>query len=523
MARRPSAVCRRACRPPVAGPARARARRRTIGARGALGALGALSLALAAGPALAQQGGTRITPTLSITQTLTDNSREGSGAEGVTTISPGVSVSSRSGRVQGSVNYSLSGVLHTSDSGRNSLQNRLSASGQAELVPQHLDLSASASISRQAISLFGSQSADGTLTDQNQAELRSLSVTPRLRGVLAGVVGVQAAATASVSDSSETASSMSTSASLTLSSATAGRLGWSLNATHERSDFSAGRETTTDRAIASLIFTPSNELRFTVRGGQERTDVQSLQPQRYDNYGAGLLWTPGPRTSLSADADERYFGRSHAFSLQHRLRRSVIRYTDSQDVTNNSGQTGAGGITAYDLFFQLFASQEPDPVARDALVRGFLESNGIPPDALVGGGFISSAATLQRRQELSLALNGRRTSVVLRAFATRSERADTLSGAPDDLSDGPVRQRGLSATVSHRLTPRDGLNLTASTQRSEADASGQRNTLSSLSMGWNTSLGARSSFALSLRHSESDSATDPYTENALTAAFATRF
>ena len=482
-----------------------------------------VAVAWGAGPALAQGAGTTFTPSLSITQTLSDSSRTGSGAKGITTISPGLRMDSRSGRVQGFVNYALTGVLYTSDSSRNNLQNRLSASGRAELVPRHLDINASASISRQAISLFGSQSADNTLTDQNQTEVRTFSVTPVLRGVLGGVVGVQAAATASVSDSSRTASSTSTSASLNLSSVAATRFGWSLNATHQESDFRAGRKTTSDRVIGSLIVTPDPEWRLVVRGGQERTDIASVQPQRYDNYGAGVQWTPGPRTLVSLDADRRAFGNSHAFTLQQRMRRSVWRYSDSQDVTTGTGQTGAGGISAYDLFFELFASQEPDPALRDALVRSFLDRNGIPPDALIGGGFVSSAATLHRRQELSLALNGQRTTYVLRAFATRSERVDIVSNAPDDLAAGPVRQRGLSVTVAHRLTPRDGLSLTATTQRSESDAIDRRNTLNSLTMGWNTRLGERSTFALNLRHSENDGGTDPYTENALTAAFATRF
>jgi uncharacterized protein (PEP-CTERM system associated) len=163
-------------------------------------------------------------------------------------------------------------------------------------------------------------------------------------------------------------------------------------------------------------------------------------------------------------------------------------------------------------------------VARDLLVRSFLQRNGVDPNTLLGGGgFLTSAVTIQRRQELSFALNGQRTSWTVSLFQTRSERGDTVSDASDDLLAGPVKQRGLSVTVSHRLTPVSSLSFNASSQRSVSNATAGRNGLDSLTLGWNTRMGRQSNLALSVRHAEYDSATDPYSENAVTAAFSTRF
>lgn len=504
--------------------------RRLTAAAGQCGLAVALG-SLVAVPVSAQdrtgRAGLTVSPTFSVTETLSDNHRSGSAttqSESITTVSPGLRLVSRSGRVQGSVDYGLTGVLYARGSQENSIQHRLAASGRAEILPGHLDLNAAASISRQSASALGPLAVDGTQTELNQTEVRSYSLQPVLRGVLAGRLQVQASLIAAGTDSDTTTDSTSTGASLTLSSVSSGAMfGWSLVGTRQNTGYDGGRDTTTDRVIASLLLRPQPDLRLAIRGGQERTDLASVEQRRYDNWGAGVNWTPGPRTRVAVDFDRRSFGDAHNILLEHRMRRSVWRYADSRSVTDGSAQTAGASVRAYDLFYQLFASQEPDPVLRDALVRNFLERNNIAADAPIGGGFLSAAQTVQRRQELSLALNGIRTAFVVSAFVTDSGRADKVSNATDDLSVGTLRQRGLSVTVSHRLTPSQNLSFLASSQRSRSDGSGGRNGLDSVAVSWSTRLTERANLSLSLRHSEYDDPTRPYTENALTAAFNTRF
>ena len=273
---------------------------------------------------------------------------------------------------------------------------------------------------------------------------------------------------------------------------------------------------------ASVNFTPNSDWRFTVRGGQERTDIASVQRQRYDNWGAGVNWTPGPRTTLSVDVDRRFFGDAYNVSFQQRQRRAVWSYSASRNVTDGVGSTGAGGVRAYDLFFQLFASQEPDPALRDLLVRSFLDSNGIPAGTLIGGGFLNSAAAVQRRQELSLALTARRSSAVLVRLHWRQQpcrRRGEPRRRPGRRPGAPTRADRLAVAPAHatrqpepgRIGPAD---LGQCDQRWQ-HAQERHGRLVHVP-------GQRANFSLSLRHSEYDS-TDPYTENAITAAFATSF
>lgn len=479
------------------------------------------------GSAVAQEReGLTVVRELSLTQTLTDNYQGpgsvGGRSESITSISPGLRISSRSGRVVGSLDYALNGLIYGRDSQASNVQHRLAANGRGELIPGHLDLNLAAAISRQPRSAFDLQSADGSLTDRNQAEVRRLSVQPVLYGNLGGWIAARAVGNASATDGGSEAGTRGRGLSLSLAPARSGGLvGWGLEASRQITDFEGGRRTTNDRFIASVVAQPDVDLQLGLRVGTERSDLASLDSRRFDNWGASLRWTPSPRTRVALDGDRREFGNAHSVSVEHRMRRSVLRFTDTRSL--NDGRTQSGGtMTAYDLFFELFAAQEPDPVAREALVREFLEQNGVNPDAVLGGGFLTSAITLQRRQELSLALTGQRTTFVVSTYRTDTERADPLSSGQDDLLGGPVHQRGLGVTVAHRLTPVSSLTLGLSSQRTRGGV-GAANGLDSVQLGWVTRLNDRSNLSLTVRHSEYEDQVDPYTENAVLAAFSRRF
>ena len=494
---------------------------------------GAAALAcagLAAAPDAQARGGVEIEPLLGVGVSSVARERSGAGGDDgsdvVVRVTPGVRIASRGGRVEGSVDYRLSAVAYLRDEEDSNLQHRLGARLRAELVENHLDLNLAGNVSRQPTSIFGNQSADGTLTEDNQSEVRNFSVQPVLRGVLGGVVAVQASVTARHGNADTRGfGTDGQDVQLTLSSALPAKVGWSLTGSRQIADYEAGRETTNDRVQATVSFRPDVDWIFSLRGGQERTDIASVQSRTYDNWGIGVAWTPTPRTRLTADADRRFFGDAYAVTAQHRHRRAAWAYSASRALGEGTGE-GIVAVNAYDLFFDLFASQEPDPVARDALVRSFLDRNGIPPEAIIGGlGFLTRAASVRERHQLSVALSGRRTSFTASVYASRSERVDTISGAIDDLSEGAVRQQGLSLAVSHRLTPRDSLSLRATAAQTRPSGDRAASDLYSLWLTWSKRVSDRTGFSLGLRHSTYDSE-EPgrdYNEIALTTALNLRF
>jgi uncharacterized protein (PEP-CTERM system associated) len=464
------------------------------------------------------------------TSTLNYTDTEGSvaqanGGEFITRVSPGIQVRSRSGRMVGSLDYHLDASFYSRNKDSQSIENALNAAFALEAVPGFFFIDTRASVSQQALSAYGQQSAAGSLgANDNRTEVLNLVVAPYLRGPLGSVGDYELRLTAAATNGykSITADSTNNSGSLSLRSRNSGSMfGWSLLASQQRVDFRAGRATDSARASAAVTAAPDRDVKLTLRGGQETTDVGGFERRRYDNWGGGVRWTPTDRTVISVDGDRRYYGTGHQIAVEHRLRRAVFRYGSTRDASSGSDATGVGQpVTLYQLYFSQFASVEPDPTRRDQLVRDFLRAIGQDPNAVVAGGAITSAVTLQRRDDLSMALVGKRTSLNLQAFASSSQIIDNPTGAADD---GPVRQRGLIATVSHRTTPQSTLSLVAAVQKTLANRRQQGTSQQSLAMNWNTIINAQATAGLNLRHSVFDSAADSYRETAVTASLSLRF
>lgn len=488
----------------------------------------AAALALVAWPALAQDGaaGRRVTvtPTFTASETYTETdsgaSRDVRDGEFVTRVSPGLRVASRSGRVQGSLDYQLNATWYSKTSEAKSFDNALSASLLAEAVENRFFIDARASISQQSLSPFGTQSADPrTRYNDNRSEVATVTLSPYLVGPLGNFATWQLRYNASLTETSggTVNDSLTYGPTLTVSSSnTGGLVGWGLLASQQTIDFKGGRATEIERVNAQLFFRPDPDVTLSVNGGQERTNVGSAFSRTYDNWGAGLRWTPTPRTLIALQGDERYYGRGHSVLVEHRMRRSVVRYTDSRDATSGADPTGVGQpVTLYQLLFLQLASVQPDPVLRDQLVRDFLRSIGRDPNELVAGGLLGSAVSLQQRRDLSWALLGVRTTLNLQAYNSTTRILDDPNNTGNT---EPVRLWGYSATVSHRLTPRSSLSLTGSRQIAKSTSTQAGNDLKSLLLAWSSQVSTRTSVGLSARYSVFDSPTDPYREAAVTAS-----
>jgi uncharacterized protein (PEP-CTERM system associated) len=139
-------------------------------------------------------------------------------------------------------------------------------------------------------------------------------------------------------------------------------------------------------------------------------------------------------------------------------------------------------------------------------------------------GFLQSAVTLTKRQELGFAYSGLRTTMSLSASRSDSRRVDQIAIPRDDLGlAGRVKQSIVSATLGHRLGATDSLNLLLMQQRTQGSTSDQQSDLKSISLNWAGQFGTRSSVSFGARHVEYDSVATPYTENAIFATLGVRF
>ena len=492
--------------------------------------LSAAVMALASGLATAQDGGggraTNLTASVDTQLSYVVNSRTGglSGGEFVAEVRPGLQISSRSGRVVGSLSYTLGLSHHSRANDGDDVQHQLNANFSAEAIERWMYVDGTATVSQQTVSAFGQQTAPGSTQDNpNRIEVATVSLSPYVRGVFGSAINYEARLTGNATNGrhSIAADSSGTAASLSLSSAISGTaIGWGFLGLTQTSSYRAGRETKNDRYSGSLSYTPDADLSFSLRGGQESTDIASASKTTYNNWGVGGTWRPTPRTRAQFDTDDRYFGRSYRVLLEHRLASSSVQFSSSRD--SSSGADGGAGqrITLYQVFFAQFASIQPDPVLRDLLVTDFLRAQNLDPNAVVSGGFLNTAVTVQQRHQLTLSYAGLRMAGSVQAYAINSRVVDAAAATTANQN---TRQWGYLANASYRLTPDESLALTGSQLVTQATATQGSTSLKSLSLSLSSQLARRTSASLSVRYSVFTSATDPYREAGVTASLSQRF
>jgi uncharacterized protein (PEP-CTERM system associated) len=493
-------------------------------------AFASVATAACALPLSAIAQGVLVQPRLSISQTATDNLKltdKGKDAALITTVAPGISISSNSGRVQGFLDYSLNGLIYTKADEANTRQNSLSAVATVEAVENWLFLDARANMSQQVVSAFGVISADPKLNSGNQSEVSTLSLAPRIKGMLGGLMNydLRADATETRAKDSITGDLSSRSASAQFSGLSQGLLNWSAALSTLQSQPRGGRDTQSTSATATLRIKPDYDWNFGLTAGQERNDYSSTTAETNATYGVNASWSPTPRTQLVADWMHHNYGNSHTLNFEHRMARTVFRLTDSQSANNGGPQNALGVQTNYDLLFIQLAAVEPNPVRRDVLVRNMLNSLGLSPNGLAGGGFLNASTSLSRRQEFAILWQGVRTTMTLSINQSTTNSLGTSTGlADDDLSrSGKIRQRVASANMAYRLTPTDTATLVISRQQNRGDLNTQRSDLTSLSANWSGRLGIKTTVQLGLRHSSFDSPQQPYRENAVLASLVQQF
>lgn len=477
-------------------------------------------------------GGSRsvaLQPYAEITQTFSNNylqSAVDASADSITRLTAGLALRSQTGLVRGFADYSLSGLVYARHIEQNTFQNALRASAGADLIEGRAQLEMTASISQSAISAFGVQPSADSSTRSNSTEVRRLQLSPTFHGPLGADLRYNAALGYGLTDSRGTSNgdSNSTSASVHVEPTSKGLLSWSLDGSVLRSDHAAGRSTETNRLFGGVSSRLDDfDLRLTATGGLELTDLASAARQRYTTWGVGAVWAPSPRTNLSAQYDHRFFGSSHNISLEHRTALVIFRLSSSRSVSTSGNQASASGQgTAFDLYFNQFASLEPDRNKRTDLVNAFLRDQNIQPTASLG--FLQSSASIQNQQQLSAAWRGVRSAAVLLYTQSTSTQIGLSTGLLGDFaSSAEVHLRGLSLDLSHRLTPMSSLNLTLSQRRGSGKLDTQRNAQQQVGLNYTTRPNAYGTLSAGLRRALYDNLSGRFNETAVFATYGMRF
>lgn len=466
-----------------------------------------------------------VKPKVRLTETLTDNvninrSNNSKKSDLITELAPGIQIQARTTRLKAYFDYSLLGQFYAqTDYSRT--QNSLNTFGTLEAVDNWLFLDFSGVIAQQAISAFGPQSPNSSTINNNSTETATYRLSPFIRGQLGGWIDYSLRYTQSTTQANAANANdidLKQWAGQLRGSTPFQNLKWTVDGNQQTTEYSRGRKTEAEMLRGLVNYTVLPDFRINLSAGRESNNYASLDQESNNTHGYGFDWNPTERTVISAFKEKRFFGDGHNVRISHRFPRSSISYTDSRDVSvlpNQFATIGLGNV--YDLYFEQFASLIPDPVTRANFVNALLDRLQLNPNTQVTSGFLTSRATIQRRQQLALALYGVRNTITFLASQTESQSVLANNSLSDDFAQNNiVNQKGISLAFSHRLSELSDLNLLASRQESTGSASNSNKATSTLyQVNVSTKLSAKTTGSLSARRSEFDSVTNPYTENAL--------
>ncbi len=483
-----------------------------------------------------------IKPKIKFTETWTDNVsivRANNGKESgfITELAPGININAKTARLKAKLDYTLLGQYYSTPSGYSRTQNSLNSFGTLEAVEQWLFVDFSGVIAQQAKSAFGPQSPSSASLNKNLTETATFRLSPYIRGQFAGLVEYSLRY-----NRSTTQASAATVSDIELSEWTGQIRGgtpfqslrWSLDASQQTADYSLGRKTDAERLYATATYLVVPQFSVSISGGTESNNYASANSESHTTHGYGFDWTPTERTKISAFKDRRFFGDGHRFNFTHRFTRSSISYSDTKDVAvlNQSASVGLGA-TNFEFFYQLCTQSladldlSPEQLQQECTARTnlFLNLSQLPANTEATTSFLTSRATLQRRQQLTFAIQGARNTLTMLLNRSEIQSLFAANGLPDDFNlNTNIRQRGLSVNLSHRLTGLTSLNVLASRQESvSTSGSALKLTTTMYQANLTSSLGPKTTGGLSIRRTESDSTINPYTENALIGTLSVNF
>lgn len=511
-----------------------------------LRSLGLALLALASGTALAQEAvgsseasnsrrGPPLRLSLETSVMVSDNlgaTSPGKDAGALLRLGPGLSWATRGGRGQATVDYrlGLQRYVRTAQQGR-AVQHALRASARGELLPQHVFADANASVGQQTRSAFGLQRLQSNANEaDNQTQFSSLSGGVTFRGRLGGLALADLRQQLNLSRSREGSLGNRTahSTQLRLSPLTQSALSWGLQLAYTQSSGGTAADNSGTSGRLTLGWRPDVDWLLGAYAGVERSTLRVAGGERGAIYGANVQWQPMQRTRLTLNADHRVLGDFYNASLDHRFARAALRLSSTRSL-NEPGRVGASGAqTNYQVVARQLGGQTDDPLLLDQLVRERLAALGLQAEDLATSGFLTDRASVGETHTLAFSLQ--QTPRWLWGLTLSKSRTSRLSGVSsilggDDLANSAfVDSEGLSLNTAYRITPLSTLTLVASLQRNAGEnALLQRNELQSLLLSYAQRLSRQTNLSLQLRHSEFDSISRPYNENAVMATLQHQF
>ncbi len=471
------------------------------------------AIALVTGSAWADM---TFTPTFSAMERYSDNvSLVSTGRESsfITEIRPGFKLSSKGGRGEYSVDYSLQSLLYSHDSKENALNNQLAATLRTEILEDHFFLDGSANISQVNTDLTKSTGTGNFNTTGNLSETKTVSLTPSWKSRFGDKAKLDARWMVSYSDSDNAAISGASASNLSVTLSSGPhfqRTPWGLNFQQQNSDGDANASHFSSLSgNIGYAVTPKVTLNLTVGRDSNNGTTNAYSQTSGSFWSVGGSWNPSPRTSLGANVGKRYNGDSYGLSFNHRTRQTVWDLRYNEQVTDTFAQILQA--IAYDVYlcdnlliFVPSGSGSPDP----AVCLPLIFNLPVLTSQLQSGFTLNktlSGTVSYKTGKSTFALNLSRTQIDLLATATNDET------------------RAVTGSWNYKLTPR--MTSTLSLSSTSAQAAGSKS--DDWSMAWSLSrqLAKQATGTLEARRVKrsDDSTNGGYSENSVSARLSMSF
>lgn len=483
------------------------------------------------------QHGLQIRPSLSVSETYSDNvglAPSGSErSEWTTRISPGVNVSLNSARLRFSGVYSPE-LLYRANQATTDVSHFLNVFGTAELLTRTFFVDVRGAVSQQNVSLLGPQADSNLNVTTNRTTTKSYGISPYLRHDFGfdafGELRYTHDSLRFGANSGTASDSTADRIDARLASGPAYKLfTWVVAYSKSRTDFSqSNQKIDAENYFASGGRLVRPDLRINATIGYEDSGYPETTGRELKGtyWSVGPEWTPSERTKISATIGRRYFGPSRTFNLEHRSRLTLwgLNYSESVTNTRNSLTLPVSQDTAA-VLNAIFASQIPDPIAREAAVRDFINRTGLPASLTQQLNFLTDSLFVEKRLNGSFGILGVRNTILTNLFTSNRNSLTTGGSVGDFGSSTTVKQVGGSVTWSSRLTERLSSNVSLAVSRNEFSGLNRNDRRSALRLGVTKEFDPKvtGSLTVSRVKNDSDVATSAYSENSLTATLGMRF
>lgn len=494
-------------------------------------------------PAVAWAGDWKFTSGIALAERYTDNVNLAAvGAEQsewITEVTPRFSLQRQGARLKVQADYSLQGLIYAEGSNGNKLRHSLNGRANAELLEEWFYLDASARISHELNSLAGGSGLGDPVGIGNTTAVGAYSISPYLRHRFGSVATVEARIAQDgvfIGDATYT----DTNTTRYVLKAESGNylypLTWGANysKTENHNASATVADSSSERASANARYQLTRKVGLLAQAGMEKNDFPGVSNavRDYAYYGVGAFYTPSRRfsmdvlyntsdngdflsgnvtarptlrTTITASAGQRAYGRTYALGVAHRTRHSNwnLRYQDELTTYQQQFLNYLGSVDEYSCpggtEFTPHGSPPSDPV-NCTLVRtlnAFSQTQN--NETYVSKNLIGTVSYNLRRNTWSLTLYSNK-----RTFQTSGNDDTTL---------------GLRAAWNLTPVANTTFSLTGGLSRVEASATGRNDDL------WNIGLVASKRFqpklsgSVEARHQEraSNLPGGDYAENSVAA------